>query len=135
MFRAQILFTTFKPKGPADSVIVYLTSFIQKVLEQWAKHQGKPDKILAIGKELVDWDIETNSADFFMNKLGQLKKPKNGTEEAKMKKYLKQCKSECFERLHARLTNATTGDMDRKYWLVFGKKPYLGHKFCTKAVF
>ena len=131
-FRAQIMFTTFKPQGPADKIIVFLTSFIQKVLEQWSKHQKNPDKVLQIGKELVEWDIETNSPDFIMNKLGQMHKAKNGGEEAKMKKYLKLCKQETFSRLHARLTNDKTGDMDRKFWLVFGKKPYLGHKFCTK---
>ena len=32
MFRATILFKNFKPEGPADKVIVYLTVFIQKCL-------------------------------------------------------------------------------------------------------
>ena len=40
MFRANILFKNYKIKGPADKVIVYLTSFIQKCFEFIQK---KPD--------------------------------------------------------------------------------------------
>ena len=32
MFRATIMFKNFKPEGPADKLIVYLTVFIQKCL-------------------------------------------------------------------------------------------------------
>ena len=32
MFRANIMFKTFNPNGPADKLIVYLTVFIQKCL-------------------------------------------------------------------------------------------------------
>lgn len=32
LFRATIMFKNFKPEGPADKLIVYLTVFIQKCL-------------------------------------------------------------------------------------------------------
>ena len=32
LFRSTIMFKNFKPEGPADKVIVYLTVFIQKCL-------------------------------------------------------------------------------------------------------
>ena len=34
MYRATIMFKTFQPKGPADRIVVFLTCFIQKVLEE-----------------------------------------------------------------------------------------------------
>ena len=126
------MFSSFRVKGPADRTIVFLTSFIQKILEQWSKHQKNPDKVKQICKEIVDWPVENDKPDFFMNKLGIMPKSKSGAEDGKMKKYLKLCKEETFKRLEKKLTNAETGDMDRKYWLVFGRKPYLGHKFIQK---
>ena len=37
MFRANILFKNYKIKGPADKVIVYLTSFIQVCMQNTMK--------------------------------------------------------------------------------------------------
>ena len=34
LFRIQIMFANFKIKGPADKTLVYLTSFIQKCLQE-----------------------------------------------------------------------------------------------------
>ena len=37
LFRSTILFKNFKPEGPADRLIVYLTVFIQKCLSDMIK--------------------------------------------------------------------------------------------------
>ena len=34
LYRAQILFKNFRVKGPADKINVFLTSFIQKILQE-----------------------------------------------------------------------------------------------------
>ena len=59
MFRANIMFSQYRLKGNADRTVVFLTSFIQKCLEQLSKHQKDANKQKQIIKELIDWPIET----------------------------------------------------------------------------
>ena len=53
----------------------------------------------------------------------------NAAEGAKMSKYLKEAKEECAKRLLNILYDKETGEMDRKYWCMFGKRNFLGQKF------
>ena len=46
-FRANILFKNYKVQGPGDKVIVYLTAFIQKCMEQMFRFP-QPDKAKTI---------------------------------------------------------------------------------------
>lgn len=73
--------------------------------------------------------ISTDST-FFMRNLGQMTQPKGPAEEDKCRKYLMQLKVECGARLIATLY--ANQAMDLKFWLGFGKRPFLGQKFNNK---
>ena len=68
---------------------------------------------------------------FFMNSLGLLTDG-SGAQRMQMDKYLQNCKVECAKRLLNHLYHPQTGDLDRKFWITFGKTPFLGQKFTTK---
>ena len=72
----------------------------------------------------------STDAKFFMRALGLLTQNKSAGEEDKFKKYLVQLKQECAVRLLATLYK--NEGMDLKYWLAFGRKPFLGQKFNDK---
>jgi len=134
-FRATIMFKNFKPLGPADKIIVYLTVFIQKCLNEIERKKPRADKDQAekIIEDLVKEQVPfSNDNDFFMRKLGLLGQPKNGSEEEKFRKYAAQLKEACGKRLLLKLWHPEHGDMDQKYWLGFGKRPFLGQKFNRK---
>ena len=123
------MFKNFKILGPADKLIVYLTCFIQKCLQEISK---KPDKETAskVVGELVSQSVPTSAdPEFFMRKLGLLTKSKNNAEEEKFRKYLASLKAECATRLLNVLFNPQTGALDAKHWISLGKKPFLGQKF------
>ena len=46
-----------------------------------------------------------------------------------MRDYLKKLKEVVGERLIDTLWHPVHGDMDAKYWIAFGKKPFLGQKY------
>lgn len=129
-FRANILFKNFKPQGPADKAIVYLTVFIQKCLNEIAKKGIKVDK--AKGKEifgnvLAEPTFTSQDPNFFMRKLGLLSAPKGGSEEMKFGKYVTQLEEECAARLLEILYAHNA--MDLKFWVGMGRKPFLGQKY------
>ena len=43
-----------------------------------------------------------------------------------MAKYLREAKEECGKRLLGILFDPESGEMDRKYWCMFGKRNFLG---------
>ena len=124
------MFSNFKVKGPADRTVVYLTCFIQKCLEE-IKRQNDETKARQIVDQIVKEAVDANAKNFFMRALGLLKEG-DAAQAMKMAKYLKECKEECAKRLLNILYDKETGDMDRKYWLTFGKRLFLGQKFTDK---
>ncbi len=54
LFRANILFKNYKVKGGADKVIIYLTCFIQKCLEQMARFPKQADAEKVVGSIASD---------------------------------------------------------------------------------
>jgi actin related protein 2/3 complex, subunit 3 len=127
LFRATILFKNFKPEGPADKLIVYLTCFIQKCLFdiQMQKSGSKADSLAictALAKKAVP---NSTNNDFFMRKLGLMIAPTGGaSEEQKYSKYVSQLKEACASRLVE--TVYANDAMDLKFWLGCGRKPFLG---------
>ena len=65
-----------------------------------------------------------------MKQLGLIVAPKGAAEEDKLRKYLTQIKEECGSRLVQ--TIYANGAMDLKFWLAFGRKPFLAQKFNDK---
>lgn len=72
----------------------------------------------------------SSDAKFFMRQLGQIIQSKGSAEEEKYKGYLKQIKEECASRLIKTIYD--NGALDLKFWLQYGKKPFLGQKFNDK---
>jgi len=65
-----------------------------------------------------------------MRQLGQIIASKSAGEEDKYKKYLAQLKEECARRLIDIIYG--NNSLDLKFWLAFGKKPFLGQRFDDK---
>lgn len=133
LFRSTIMFKNFKPEGPADKVIVYLTVFIQKCLQEIQRKGINCSR--ADAQSIVDQLVKeavpvSTDAKFFMRQLGLLAAPKGNAEEDKFRKACLQLKSECARRLLDTIYDYDA--MDLKYWLQFGKKPFLGQKFNDK---
>ena len=74
---------------------------------------------------------DVGSPNFFLNKLGILD-PGRGAEQNKLVTYLKKLMEECSKRLLELLYKPNEGDLNRKYWIGLGKRPYLGHKFTSQ---
>ena len=132
MYRATILFKNFKTQGPADKIIVYLTVFIQKCLLEISRKANCDQKTAAtICTEYVKEAIPSSTdAKFYMRQLGQIAPSKTSGEEEKYKKYLTQLKEECAKRLVDTIYD--NNSLDLKFWLAFGKKPFLGQRFNDK---
>jgi hypothetical protein len=84
---------------------------------------------MGIALTLAKKSVPSSTAnDFFMRKLGLMVSPTGGPqEEAKFNKYILQLKEECAQRL-VKTVYANEG-MDVKFWLGFGRRPFLGQKF------
>jgi hypothetical protein len=126
------MFKNFKNQGPADNVLVYLTVFIQHCLRDIGLIRGTRDKAAAekvvatlVKEQIPNFDDEK----FFMSPLLDSSKPNDVT---KAKKYLMDVKEECAKRLLEILWHPEHGDIDLKFWLVFGKKNFVGYKFNNK---
>jgi actin related protein 2/3 complex subunit 3 len=75
LFRATIMFKNFKPEGPADKMIVYLTVFIQKCLQEVQRKGIACEKATAMTVvDLLAKEVIPASSDskFFMRALGLL---------------------------------------------------------------
>ena len=73
LYRANIMFKNYKVEGPADKVIVFLTCYIQKCLEQIQRYP-EHDKAVRIVQEIASdpkaFDIKDKQ--HVLHKLGQL---------------------------------------------------------------
>ena len=132
LFRATILFKNFKVQGPGDRMLIYLTCFIQKCLEQMTRFPEETKARNVVAQIVGDAQaIDISQPTFFMNKLG-LMKPGALAEKRKCTDFMKKCMDETAKRLLEVLFRAGEGDMNRKFWMGMGKKPFLGQKFVDK---
>ena len=101
--------------------------FIQKCLETVAKTPNDETKAKEAVMTLANENLGSIQDQRFC--IRDLVTPAPGQEQ-KLTAYLKQCKQECAKRLlNDILFHPEKGNMDRKFWLAFGKRPYLGRKF------
>ena len=136
LFRARILFKNYKIKGGADKVIIYLTCFMQKLFEQMVRYPAK-DAATAIANQICNdaAAINVGESSFFMNKLGLLSANSPVAEKRQCSEYLKKLMKECSKRLLEYLFREGEGDMNRKFWVGLGKRPFLGQKFVDKQYY
>ena len=82
LFRANILFKNYKVQGGGDKVLIYLTAFIQKCLEQMLRFPTEEGSRKVVGQIVADPKAtDVTSATFFMNKLGLLNGNASGSEK------------------------------------------------------
>ena len=120
-FRANVLFKNFNIDGDADKLLVYITVFIQKCLEQ--ANDPNPAKAKENMKKLVEKCEYTPKIENFFNILVTLK----DNEVANLQKYLKRIRKETVERLIYILFEDEKTKMDYKYWVALGKKKFMGY--------
>uniref|UniRef100_A0A7S3S121 Actin-related protein 2/3 complex subunit 3 n=1 Tax=Strombidinopsis acuminata TaxID=141414 RepID=A0A7S3S121_9SPIT len=120
------MFKNFQPKSGADRTLVYLFCFIQKCLETVAKTPNDETKAKEAVMTLANENLGSISDPRFC--IRDLVQVAPGQEQ-KLTTYLKQLKQECAKRLIADVLFHPEKGMDRKFWLAFGKRPYLGRKF------
>ena len=133
LFRANILFKNYQVQGSGDRAIIYLTSFIQKCLEQMHRYPAQDQAIRVIGQIMNDAQAtDCGNNTFFMNKMGMLSQAKSPAEKTKCAAQMKKMMDECSKRLLEYLYRPQEGDMNRKFWMALGKKPFMGQKFTDK---
>ena len=101
------------------------------MLEISRKANCTKQQAATICTELVKESVPSSSdTKFFMRMLGLLVASKGSGEEDKYKKYLTQLKEESASRLVAIIYD--NNSLDLKFWLQYGRKPFLGQKFNDK---
>ena len=124
-FRVNVFFKNYPIDGDADKLIVYLTVFIQKILEKAALADEK--KAMANIRALVDGCEYVRRADNFFNVLvtdtpGQMES---------LKKYLKELRAETVDRMINILYENPETKMDKRFWVALGKKKFMGYDMPT----
>ena len=113
-------------------MLIFLTCFIQKCLEQMIRYPEEDKARLVVGQIITDAKtVDVLAPTFFMVKLG-LMQPGQMAEKRKCTDQLKKCMEETAKRLLECLYRGEEGEMNRKYWFGMGKKPFLGQKFVDK---
>ena len=123
-FRSNIFFKNFPIEGDSDKLIVYLTVFIQKILEK----ANIPDmnKAKNIVKSLVDGCEYVKESQNFFNLL--ITDDKNPASYTALKKYLRELRTETVERMVNILFDNPETTLDRRFWLALGKKRFLAYE-------
>merc|ERR1719273_1471466 len=124
-FRANVLFRAYKPEGPGDLVICYLTVLIAEILRVFAKVKDKN----AAEKKITSVSMKPNFAipgekgfplpGFFSN-------PGGRSEGEKFRAFFRQLREEtCMRMLEiAYLEDGT----QNKWWIQFSKKKFMNIK-------
>ena len=125
-FRVNVFFKNFTIDGDADKLIVYLTVFIQKILEK----ANNPDenKAKANVRALVDDCEYVRKVENFFNVLVN----DNPSQMESLKKYLKELRAETVDRMINILFENPETKMDSRFWIALGKKKFMGYDMpCT----
>eukprot|EP00178_Gracilaria_changii_P012467 TRINITY_DN35326_c0_g1_i1.p1 TRINITY_DN35326_c0_g1~~TRINITY_DN35326_c0_g1_i1.p1 ORF type:complete len:174 (-),score=24.22 TRINITY_DN35326_c0_g1_i1:29-550(-) len=119
-FKANVLFRNYEVKGTADTVLVYLTLYIQQCLTRINGAKGNAEK------QLYQLAIESfalpGDAKFILG--GYVSNPSSRTDSDTMRSYFTQLRQETGQRLIARVYKNDANKPD-KWWMCFSKKKFL----------
>jgi len=123
-FRANVLFSSFEFKGPADRVLVYLTLFIQQILVRAAKEspKGKAAILSAITTLSRSTPGVPGEAGFPVGG-GHYPSPASAADREDMRAYLTQLRQACADRF-APLIFDDEGNLS-KWWAMFAKRKFM----------
>ena len=107
-------------RGPADKVLIYLTVYIQKLLEVVAKNPDMNEAKKAVAA-LFQEPVPTTASAGFM--AGLVVKGRPSAEEEKYRGYIRQLREECGMRMFNILYQNNA--MDLKFWLGYSKRKFL----------
>lgn len=131
LFRANILFRNFEPRGGADRILLYLQLIILQALKRCS---GRPRAdaarelhTLASGPHVVPGD-----AGWPLGSL--LPAPKTAVEADAVRAYFRQLRETLVPRLLARLysPDAAPSEMPNKHWMQFSKRKFMGREFADR---
>lgn len=129
-YRINILFKNFSIDSDADKVLVYLTVFIQKILEIAGKYFDDEkralkeiDNLEASGKGNVKEISSKNVLSLLLND------ERNAINIEKLNTYLKGLRKEAIFRMKYILFENSDFRMDKRFWTSMGKKKFLGYEF------
>ena len=126
-FRMNIYVKLFKIECDADNLLVYLTVFIQKILETAYKYKDNEEtakqEILKL-KDKCEWKLTDNEC-FICNLIDN----KNDTAQfSKLQEHLKLLREEAIVRMKNILYDNPELKMDKKYWIGLGNRRFLNYE-------
>eukprot|EP00455_Lapot_gusevi_P014421 TRINITY_DN171_c0_g1_i6.p1 TRINITY_DN171_c0_g1~~TRINITY_DN171_c0_g1_i6.p1 ORF type:complete len:176 (+),score=76.03 TRINITY_DN171_c0_g1_i6:74-601(+) len=121
-YRANVLFRSYDPKGPADRILCYLTIWIGECIRVLAKYPRDKKEGL---KQLTTFSMNnfTVPGDRGFSLGGFFTVPKVRAEGDLFRAYFRQLREETAKRVFERVYKED-GTAD-KFWLSFGKKKFM----------
>jgi actin related protein 2/3 complex, subunit 3 len=123
-FRANVLFSSFELKGPADRVLVYLTLFIQQLLVRTVKENAKGKAaIMSAVHTLVKSSPEVPGEAGFPVGGGHFAAPASAADREDLRAYFGQLRQACADRLVPMILGED-GKVS-KWWAMFAKRKFM----------
>ena len=121
-FRANVLFRTFTPQGPADLLLAYLTIYITELLRFHSKDKTQSEAKKNITRISLDQRFPIpGDKDFCLG--GFFNSPANSGEADAIRSYFLQLRQELPNRLLNRIYNPD--GTQNKWWFQFQKRKFL----------
>jgi actin related protein 2/3 complex subunit 3 len=121
-FRANVLFRSFTPQGPADLLLAYLTIYITELLRFFAKDKTGAEAKKNVTRISLDQRFPIpGDKDFCLG--GFFNAPTSSTDSDAIRQYFLQLRQECANRLLDRIYN--TDGTQNKWWFQFSKRKFL----------
>lgn len=128
LFRINAFYKQFEVRGKADILLVYVMSFISECLTKVGKREVALPECLSILTSAAQNDLTVPGDEKFpLNNL--FRKPEDKKEEAAIKEYLLQLRSETAKRLTAAMVAESSGkESVSPWWKCFHKRKFLQNK-------
>jgi len=125
LFRANVLFRTFDPKGGADRVLAYLTLFIHQCLKKAEKEKSKAEAMRSLTAMAQGPHVSPGEAGWPLQSF--LTPAKSAADNETLRGYLKQLREATVARLEPVLYGAD--GTPNKHWLAFSKRKFMNREF------
>ena len=122
-FRANVLFKNYDIRGDADKLMCYLTLCIQQLIKALVDCKSKAEASTEYKQLIHDEKFKIPGDKGFPLK-NFCEKPSSSSQADKLRSYLKQVRSEMFQRVFA-ILYAPDGTKN-KWWFGFYKQEFMG---------
>jgi len=121
LFRANVLFRTFKSEGPADLTLCYLTVYIGEVMREVQKHKTKIEAHKGVQTLSHSGNFKIPGEDGFVL-AGFFTNPKNKNEADLFRQYYRQLREEAAIRT---IDTVFDDKGQNKWWFQFSKRKFM----------